>query len=165
MKRLFFYIIVALQIMFLVGMAVSYYLIDYFGETIELKTLPVDPQDIFYGDYVTLRYEIEEIPSSTWQGEESPPYDSQVYVLLEKQNEVYNVVNASNERIEPSSGQVMLHAKYEYHDSMQNIYYVDYGLDRYYIEDNTGEQYEQSGEMVVTVAVAPWGQKKILDLE
>ncbi|WP_226037690.1 GDYXXLXY domain-containing protein [Aquibacillus saliphilus] len=165
MKRIFFYIIVGLQFLFLVGMAASYYMIDYFGETIKLETLPVDPQDIFYGDYVTLRYEIEEIQANKWGGNENPTSGNRVYVLLENKEGAYQVVKASDEKFQPSSGQVMLTAKYKYHDSINSIYQVDYGLGRYYIEDNTGQQYEQSGEMIVTVAVAPWGQKKITDLK
>lgn len=166
MKRLLIYIVITLQALFLVGMSLSYYLIDQVGKTIKLETLPIDPQDIFYGDYVTLRYEIEQIEESKWIGEKEHRYGEKVYVIVEEaDNGTYQVVQGSAERLQVGANQVLLNGKYHYNDTYEGVIHVDYGLDRYYIEDNTGADYEQSGEMTVTVAVAPWGQKKIVSLE
>ncbi|MDL4842874.1 GDYXXLXY domain-containing protein [Aquibacillus rhizosphaerae] len=166
MKRILFYLTIGLQCLFLIGLAVSFYLIDYFGETIKLETLPVDPQDIFYGDYVTLRYQIEEIPDAKWDAEKDPEYGETIYVLLEKGTESnYQVAKASSEKMGTTNEQVIMKAKVDYYDSTTKVHYVDYGLGRYYIEDNTGGKFEQSGQMSVTVAIAPWGQKKIVGIE
>lgn len=165
MKRFLFYGVVLLQVFFLVAMSVSYYLIDDFGTIIKLKTAPVDPSDPFYGDYVTLNYEAQMIPEEKWQGEKEPSYGSPVYVLLAPNNQgIYQVKAASNEKIAVSREEVLLKARFRGHWSGR--YRVNFGLDRYFVEDNTGQQYEQQrNNMIVKVAVAPWGQKKIVSLE
>ncbi|MDC3417235.1 GDYXXLXY domain-containing protein [Aquibacillus salsiterrae] len=166
MKRLLTYFVITLQALFLVGMSLSYYLIDQVGKTIKLETLPVDPQDIFYGDYVTLRYEIEQIDESKWQGDKEPENGDTVYVLVEETDDgTYQVVQGSTDRLEVGAKEVMLKGRYLYRDSYDRVMHVDYGLGRYYIEDGSGKNYEQSGKMIVTVAIAPWGQKKIVSLD
>ncbi|MBM7571501.1 GDYXXLXY domain-containing protein [Aquibacillus albus] len=166
-KRVLFFVVVVLQCLFLLGMVCSYYLIDDFGKTIQLKTVPVDPQDIFYGDYIILRYEIEEIDRAKWTGTEEPSYHERIFTLVADDNGdgIYQVIQASSEEMIADAGQVVLEGRYEYQDMHEGTYFVDYGLGRYYIEDNTGERYERSGELIVSVAVAPWGQKKIVTVE
>ncbi|WP_138416505.1 GDYXXLXY domain-containing protein [Aquibacillus sediminis] len=165
MKRIGFYVLVAIQVLFLVGMAIAYYVIDDVGETIKLQTLPVDPQDLFYGDYVTLRYQIEEIPDEKWLGD-TDDTDGRIHVIVEQADDGFHqVVKASNQKLQASENQAKLTAAYRYYDAHSQTHHVNYGINRYYIEDNTGAQYEQSGEMEVTVAVAPWGHKKIEELK
>ncbi|MFC4403217.1 GDYXXLXY domain-containing protein [Gracilibacillus xinjiangensis] len=166
MKRILFYVIVGLQALFLVGMSVAFYLIDLVGEEAKLKTLPVDPQDPFYGDYLTLRYEAEEIDPVKWKISSEMESGDKVFVTLaENEDGIYQVEEVTAEPPGISSGQVMLTGFYQYYSDFENLYYVDYGLNRYYIEDNTGLEIEQSGELIVTVAIAPWGQKKIVTIE
>ncbi|SEB10092.1 Uncharacterized membrane-anchored protein [Thalassobacillus cyri] len=166
MKRFAFYGVVLLQVLFLAGMSVSYYAMDAFGQTIKLETAPVDPRDIFYGDYVILNYEIEMIEEKKWSGE-IPEYGEAVYVLLEEsENGLFQVVDASCDKMETKADQVRLKGKYQWHNEGQSVHQVTYGINRYYVEENTGKQYEQQREeMVVEVVVAPWGQKKIVSLE
>ncbi|MBM7554087.1 GDYXXLXY domain-containing protein [Thalassobacillus pellis] len=163
MKRIAFYVIVALQVLFLAGMSASYYAMDTFGETIHLKTAPVDPTDLFYGDYVILNYEIEEITEEKWSGEE-PSHGEKVYVLLAEAEEgVYEVKKASTEKLEAGKGEVVLKGKHQWTDMSSSLHRISYGINRYYVEENTGRKYEQNqGGMIVEVVVAPWGQKKIV---
>lgn len=39
-----------------------------YGRQVWLKTVPVDPQDLFRGDYVRLSYEASTVPRDRWQG-------------------------------------------------------------------------------------------------
>lgn len=166
MRKIFFYAIVSFQVFFLAGMSIAYYLIDDFGETIKLATVPVDPQDIFYGDYVTLNYEIGQINANRWEGSDQPSRGEKINVLLEAdKNGVYQVKKASNKDIDAKNGEVVLTGKFQQKDAAGKIYRLDYGIGRYYVEDNTGEKYEQQGKLVVTLTVAPWGQKKIVSLQ
>ena len=166
MKRFAFYIIVAAQVLFLAGMSVAYYAMDAFGETIQLKTAPIDPRDLFYGDYVILNYEIEAIEEGKWSGA-VPEYGEIVYVLLEEgENGLYQVAAASQEKLDPAAGQVRLKGKYQWHNDGRSEHMVTYGINRYHVEENTGEQYEQQrDDIIVEVVVAPWGQKKIVNLK
>ncbi|MGP4077242.1 GDYXXLXY domain-containing protein [Halobacillus sp. K22] len=163
MKRIWFYVIVFLQAVFLMLMSMSYYTMDTWGESIRLKTAPVDPRDPFYGDYVTLTYEVEQVPEGKWNGSADTGSGEKVYLLLEPgENDLYTLVQASAEKPDASGEEVVLPARYEWHDPQRGIYMVDIGLDRYFIEEGTGQQYEQNREdMIVEVVLAPWGQKKI----
>ncbi|MGI8314471.1 GDYXXLXY domain-containing protein [Halobacillus mangrovi] len=167
MKRWIFYLIVFLQILFLSLMSISFYVMDAMGETIKLKTAPVDPRDPFYGDYVALSYEVEQIPEEQWAVEKELERGDRVFLLLESNNEgVYELVEASKIWKEAEENQTVLRARYLWHDEMNKTYQVDIGLNRYYVEENTGEYYEERiGESVVEIVIAPWGHKKIASLE
>ncbi|WP_017185456.1 hypothetical protein [Alkalibacillus haloalkaliphilus] len=63
------------------------------------------------------------------------------------------------------SDDVVIVARYRYQDDEQ-VHHIDLGLDRYH------PHYEQQGEiessqerMLVSIALSPWGQKKIVEVE
>ncbi|MFZ0368173.1 MAG: GDYXXLXY domain-containing protein [Halobacillus sp.] len=163
MKRIWFYVIVCLQALFLILMSMSYYTMDIWGESIRLKTAPVDPRDPFYGDFVTLSYEVEMVPADKWNVSADIGSGEKVYLLLERgENDLHTLVEASAEKPEVSGKEVVFPARLDWHDPQRGVYMVDIGLDRYFIEEGTGQQYEQNREdLIVEVILAPWGQKKI----
>ncbi|SFJ64768.1 Uncharacterized membrane-anchored protein [Halobacillus dabanensis] len=165
-RRYWFYGLVTMQISFLLLMSASYYLMDIWGETITLKTTPVDPRDPFYGDYVTLNYEIEQIPEDQWEMETSLDRGEKVFLLLEEDEEgIHSLVRASTLWPETEANQVVLTSKYQWYDPSSKMYQVDIGLSRYFIEENTGTFWEQREERSVDIVLAPWKQKKIASLE
>ncbi|MBB6453004.1 putative membrane-anchored protein [Salirhabdus euzebyi] len=166
MKKIFFYLAVSLQVLFLLSMSVGYYLIDDVGEIVKLRTAPIDPPDLFYGDYVTLNYEAERIPADRWFVEEKVDYDEKIYVVLTPGPDgIYEVKSASKVKVNTDGDDVVMTAKYLY-EEFDQMHQVDFGIGRYFIEDNTGEQYENGmTEMIVTVAIGPFGLKRILSLE
>jgi len=52
---------ILMPIVILILILMSSYYIILFGEEIILKAAPVDPRDVFRGDYIELKYEIENI--------------------------------------------------------------------------------------------------------
>lgn len=165
-RRWWFYGLVTVQILFLLLMSASYYLMDIWGETITLKTTPVDPRDPFYGDYVTLDYEVEQIPEEKWGVETSLDRGEKVFLLLEEDEEgIHRLVEASTLWPETEGNQMVLSSKYQWFDPSSKIYQVDIGLGRYFVEENTGTLWEQREERRVDIVVAPWKQKKIASLE
>jgi uncharacterized membrane-anchored protein len=159
-----------LQALFLLFIAGSYYSIDYFGKEIKIKTAPVDPRDILYGDYVTLRFDISTVPVSKWK-DDNQLFDSRqhtAFVVLEENKEgYYEVQNVYPEKPEVQDHQVVLKGQAEriWGDATEQIQ-INYGIERYYVEENTGKILEQqASEMVVTVSVAPWGAHKITDIK
>ena len=68
LKRLFIAVIVV-QVVFLLGLVGYRESILTLGRTAVLQTVPVDPRDLFRGEYVVLRYEI----STLGTGENVPP--------------------------------------------------------------------------------------------
>ncbi|MFC0524844.1 GDYXXLXY domain-containing protein [Pontibacillus salicampi] len=163
MKKWLFIVVIGIQALYLIGMAASYYVMEDIGKTITLKTAPIDPSDVFYGDYVRLNYEISTIPEDKWEGDK-PSHGGKVYVVVEEtESGTYDINRAGVTSFATKDKEVQLTARYDYKEVNRHI--VDYGIERYYVEDNTGEQYEDKvGEMVVDVAIAPWGQKRILSL-
>lgn len=167
MKKMLFIPFVVVQVLLLLAMSIYYYTIDDTGEIIQLRAAPVDPYDLFYGDYASLRYDIETVPAKNWQGETDPENNVKVYVLLEEQADgIYELVSAGQTRMEPLEKQAVLVGKLEYHNDYEATYELDFGLNRYFIEENTGEQFNnRTSPMIVTVAVSDWGPSKIISVE
>jgi uncharacterized membrane-anchored protein len=131
------------------------------GEEITLQTLPVDPSDLFRGDYVTLRYEAEEVPKQLV--DEKVLTQSQggwgdlvVYVTLKKKNGIDSPVMVTLEK--PKKG-VFLKGKLNYIEKNMDgneVAFIQYSMDKYFVEDNTGTKWENAstkGEILAKVKV------------
>ncbi len=160
-----------LQVLFLIFIAGSYYSIDYFGKDIKIKTVPVDPRDLLYGDYVTLRYDISTAPLKSYRGDAAKldRGEQKAYVVLQPNKDGYYVVkNVYSEKPDVTGDQVVLTAKAEKvwgAGPIDNIQ-LTYGFERYYLQENTGKELEQQAkDMDVIISVAPWGAHKIVELK
>ncbi len=164
-NRLLFYLVILLQAMFLVMMTGSYYAIDVFGKEIQLRTEPIDPRDIFYGDYVVMQYNISSVSSEFWLEAELPQYGDQVWVLLEKEDNYHEVVSVGRLKPIVGSDMVLLRGKYMYEVNSSELL-IKYGIERYYVPEGTGKKLEEEIEnLVASIRVAPWGQLKIEKVE
>ncbi|WP_456275913.1 GDYXXLXY domain-containing protein [Bacillus sp. AK128] len=163
-KRTLFYGVILLQVLFLLLMSVSYYAIDWFGEEIRLKTEPVDPRDIFYGDYVILHYTISTIPKELFVDSEELSYDEPVYVVLEQDGDYHQAVSVSRNEPNIEDDQIILKGRYLYNFNEQELF-IEYGFERYFIPEGTGVELEENRDnMEATIKIAPWGQMKIDEL-
>jgi uncharacterized membrane-anchored protein len=158
-----------LQVLFLFFIAGSYYSIDYFGKEIKIKTVPVDPRDILYGDYVTLQFEISNVPLIRYKGDTADLNRGKrtAYVVLDKNKKGYYVVNSIYpDKPDISEDQVVLTANIDrtWGETTDQLH-LTYGFERYYLQENTGKKLEQqANDMDVIVSVAPWGAHKITKL-
>jgi uncharacterized membrane-anchored protein len=160
-KRVLFYGVVLLQALFLLLITASYYAIDTVGKEIRLKTVPVDPRDILYGDYVILQYEISTVPKELWKVSEQPQYGDRVYVVLEKEGEYHKVTSVSKEKPELGAKDVLLRGRYVF-DMDTDSLFIEYGIERYFVPEGTGKAIENSrGNLEAYISLAPWGQMKI----
>jgi len=92
-KFIFF---VLLQVALLVGIIAYRQYWVATGERILLRTAPVDPRDIFRGDYVSLRYDISILDLDGLGAKGSFKSNEKVYVVLEKNQEgVFSAVSVS----------------------------------------------------------------------
>nr|WP_311136642.1 GDYXXLXY domain-containing protein [Hymenobacter cellulosilyticus] len=80
---------VAAQMLFLLAVAGAGYATTALGRTITLRTTPVDPRDLLYGDYLRLNYSISQVPPTLWRGPEPPRKHQPVYVVLQPRNGAY----------------------------------------------------------------------------
>lgn len=163
-KARVFFVLLLLQALFLGGMAASYYAVDAVGKELRLKTAPVDPRDLFYGDYVELAYEISSLPWTLWKGGAHPDKKETVYVVLRRSGSHDAAVAVYPEKPEEKEGETVLQARVRSWGQPEQLNLV-YGFERYYVEENTGKELEERREQAtVSVKVAPWGQTKIIGL-
>ncbi len=136
--RKLFYIIVGLQIAFLLVQAGSTQIKLMRGKVVRLSTVPVDPRSLFMGHYAALSYDISRIDlAAMGQVDHAKQYtrDRTVYVLL--QNDRRGLAKPSGVSLTmPSSdqGQLFIRGRIK-HASGRGIW-VDYGIDRYYIPED-----------------------------
>ncbi|AZU60365.1 GDYXXLXY domain-containing protein [Neobacillus mesonae] len=123
------------------------------GQEITLQTKPVDPSDLFRGDYVILRYEAEEIPKELVDQDVIKQMDRGwnwgleelgVYVVLENKDGIDHPVKVTLQK--PKNG-VYLKGKLDYigtNGEGSEVAFIQYSLDKYYVEDNTGTKWEEA---------------------
>ena len=85
--RIKFIALVLLQTLLLAGMIAYRESWVSSGERILLRTVPVDPRDVFRGDYVSLDYEISSLNMDELGVKESFNQNEKIYVLLEKKDD------------------------------------------------------------------------------
>lgn len=109
------------------------------GEEVVVETAPVDPRDLFRGDYVDLRYEISTVTVAD-QGFER---GDEIYVLLRSSGAYHEAAGVSRDRPDLAEGEACLEGRIEgvggASGSGQVRLEVDYGLDSYFIPEGTGE--------------------------
>jgi uncharacterized membrane-anchored protein len=175
-------IIVIIQVLLLAALAFSHFATSWYGQEIKLQTVPVDPRDILYGDYATLQYEISNLPISLWKDENKPadlaaPVDnSMIYVVLVPTgdaDETYVADGFYTTKPQVTDEQIVLKAKVEYNnglwnDNKETSIRVRYGLEKYYVPENTGKKLEEQsreGVLIAIVKVSKWSGPVIEDLQ
>lgn len=161
--------LVLLQALFLIGITLSFYAVGWFGKEIRLQTVPIDPRDLLYGDYVVLKYDINQISTSLWKGPGEIYKDNKNLYVVIKPNEkstkkTYEVIGIYDQKPAVHGEEVVLRATFEYRDA--TYIHVKYGLETYYIAENTGKKLEdQVGTLVSKIKVAPWGRAVLEGIE
>ncbi|WP_316568195.1 GDYXXLXY domain-containing protein [Neobacillus sp. YIM B06451] len=156
-KNKLFYLSFLIPTLFLLYLMAKPFMAFAFGEEIQMKTIPVDPRDPFYGDYVRLKFEDATIPAekidpSFLKELERYEYnsygsDAGFYVAFEKDK----AVQVTKSR--PSG--TYLKVKGYYNPSRKTLS-VTYPFDRYYLKEGTGLYWEdrsREGKIVGTVKV------------
>ena len=146
----------AAQLLILVGMIALRAVPLMTGQTVLVRVVPVDPRDLFRGDYVTLSYAFSRVPVDSVQGLSSAERGRRkwegrtVYVPLVPDT---NRVHWRAEKVtvvRPASGP-FLKGQMSSHGSLK------FGIEAYYLQEGTGLRYEQairdrhlSAELAVT---------------
>ncbi|RSK37383.1 GDYXXLXY domain-containing protein [Hymenobacter metallilatus] len=156
--------LVAAQVLFVLGVAVAGYATAALGRTLWLSTQPVDPRDLLYGDYLNLRYQINELPGGLWRGSTPPRRQQAAYVLLTpRPNGTFEAIGIFPERPATSGQQAVLRG------SVQAIWRrglrLRYGLERYYVPETMSRKLSRRQPLRVQISVAPWGQARITGLD
>jgi uncharacterized membrane-anchored protein len=155
--------LVAAQVLFVLGVAAAGYATGALGQSIWLRTAPVDPRDLLYGDYVRLNYSISQLPGHLWHGAQLPRRQQAAYVLLEPRNGSYEAVGVYSEKPETQPNQAILRGSVQ--DVWRRGLRLRYGLERYYVPEDMSREIQKRQSLRVQVSIAPWGQARITKVE
>jgi uncharacterized membrane-anchored protein len=163
LRLLILILVLALQAAWLLGMVATQEFALTHGKAILLETQPVDPRDLLSGDYLMLRYKISDVPTNLF----SPPvkkdlsYGTKIFVALAPgTNEFYTVTRASTEALAPSSdAEVVRSGKSSYAWwNTTNSVHVEYGIERYYVAEGTGNPH---GKLTARAVVPASGNARL----
>ena len=163
MKTKLFILVLALQTAWMLGTAVTQERVLRVGRVVLLETQPVDPRDLLRGDYVILGYKIGDVTATLFTPPVTGalPSGQTVYVALARHGEFHEVVRASTEPLTAVDGEVVLKGRNDerrWWSSRTNSVHVEYGLERYYVHEGTGNP---RGKLTVQAAVSPSGHAVI----
>ncbi|MFV0296297.1 MAG: GDYXXLXY domain-containing protein [Hyphomicrobiaceae bacterium] len=139
------------------------------GREVVLKVRPVDPRDLFKGDYVRLSYDISSLGNDVMTPEARQHWTQhiklhgdRIYVVLEQQADTSWKPVAISETLPKSlpPNRVVLAGHAVRWDPSR----VRYGLERYYIPEGTGRELEdlaRKSEMSVIVSVDSSGRSAV----
>lgn len=181
MKRKVFYLIVLVQVLFLVGMILANQSISWGGREIILETEPIDPHSLFSGEYVALNYDIStlelgdirypEVKAS--ELEEYFTRGSRIYVQLTRQGDIWKAVGISRSRSDMGnemyiSGRIRYFSKGWQNGEIREPAKIDiaYGIESYYMAEGKARNYEgrEMQGMKVKVALDQLGRSKVMAL-
>jgi len=116
------------------------------GKIIYLRTAPIDPRDLFRGDYVRLNYEISNISARNLPRGDATGLakGSKVYVILtENSNGLYELGHVSP--TEPPTGIYLAgRSLYDFRHRMTgHSLRLKYGIEAYFVQQGKGRQIEQ----------------------
>jgi uncharacterized membrane-anchored protein len=115
------------------------------GETVLLKTVPVDPRSLFSGDYVDLRYEISTLDLATLAPDTYIGPRQTVYVELARGDDGYwHAVGVWTTRRTVADGHVLIKGRTEdaRFDPGRRTVQVGYGIENVFVPEGSGRAVE-----------------------
>jgi uncharacterized membrane-anchored protein len=134
------------------------------GRELRLAVVPVDPRDLFRGDYVTLSYNISRLRAEALAGDDTFDYGDTIYVTLADDGSATAISHA-----QPASGMFLKGAITSVDErsvcesgaTTCKAYGIDYNLEKFFVPEGTGRELEKlrnEQKVSVDVAVAPDGR-------
>jgi uncharacterized membrane-anchored protein len=166
MKFKLLILVLALQSAWLLGMVATQEQALATGRVILLETARIDPRDLLRGDFLILNYPISDVPTNLF----SPPVAkdlpkaTKIYVALAPAtNNFYVVVKASTNEFAPAPGEVLLKGRSTWPrwNASTNSIHVEYGLERYYVAEGTGNPI---GKLTAQVVVPASGHGRVKEV-
>lgn len=155
-----FYIAVLVQLLLLTGMGAVRAFTITTGREIVINTMPVDPWDMFRGDYVRLGYQMNR-PEGVYDLKEG----KEVWAVMEKSpnEQTWHLVRTSLSKPGLTNNQVAMRG------SVQEPWIwggkqVHYGIEQYYVPEGTGKRLERAASLRVRLAVDTFGNAAIKEV-
>lgn len=160
-------LLVIVQTLILGWMVADRVMILKSNSVVTLKSEPVDPRDLFRGDYVTLTYAITTLPITTLNGDLAWKDGETIFVELMPVKDEWKAIAAFHSHTEPTPGNEIIRGQIDYLDETRNIAHVKYGIERYYVPEGEGHTLEDQRNkraLSVDVALASDGEAAIKGL-
>jgi uncharacterized membrane-anchored protein len=149
MKTRYLIAAATLQVCVLGFMAGEREWIRRYGQTIYLRTAPIDPRDVMRGDYVKLDYEVSRVPKALWRGAQLPvgeadsgrKEDLPVYAWLDAGTDGVASLVALSDRKPPQG--MFLRGRLD-NRSTPAALQVRYGLEAYFMEQGRAADVEET---------------------
>lgn len=147
-NRLFILLAVAAQLLVLAWMAAEREWILRTGQVVYLRTAPIDPRDLFRGDFVRLRYEINNVRPEGLEPSTAAPFRSKrhevMYTRLQPTGEGLFEAAGTNP-MRPTEG-VFIRGHTEdpwrFGARAAGFSFVKYGIEQLYVEQGSGKAIE-----------------------
>jgi uncharacterized membrane-anchored protein len=132
------------------------------GNEVLLKTVPVDPRDLFRGDYVILRYEISTVDVNAYALNVSDfKVEDKIYATLNIDNDKIGNVSSISKQAPESGNFIKGTVKRAYGNSLT----VEYGIESYFVPEGKGREIERNRRKIYTkVAIDKFGNAVIKSL-
>lgn len=150
------YLIIAIWLGIIAFFALSNEFTLRTGKEILLKTVPIDPRDLFRGDYVILNYEISQLPN----GEDFKP-DQKIYVVLNIDKSNIATTNYISKKQPKNEFFIEGVVRKQFRRSR-----IEYGIESFFVKEHTGMyiQRKLSQGAYVKVSIDRNGRAKIKEL-
>ena len=156
----------AAQLMVLVAMIGARMAPLVTGQTVLVRVQPVDPRDLFRGDYVILSYDFSRTPPEAIQGlSETDRWSRKtegrpVYVTLVPDSDGVHMRAGQVSLLKPVKGPFLK-------GQMGRYGRMEFGIEAYYVQEGTGRAYEQAireRKLSAELAVTSGGQAALRQL-
>lgn len=161
-------IVIALQTVALAYMIYDRQAMLSSSRVVTLKVAPVDPRDIFRGDYVILSYAISRLDLTKLAGDDALTNGDKVYVTLQRQGAEWNAVAIAKAKPYVVQDGVPIRGTVDYVDfagkNTPQTVTVSYGIESYFVPEGTGraiEEERQKGDLSADIAIDPQGRAAI----
>ena len=152
--KIFYLILIGLVLFFSIFIFTNEYTLQT-GEEVFLKIIPVDPRDILRGDYIILRYEIQENEKiKKFIVDKNLSNGDEIYLILEKDKNKNGYLKTIS-LIKPKN---KLFIKAE----IKNKNDIYFGIDKYFVPEKKGRINQEN--LKVLVSVDKYGYVKIKNL-
>jgi uncharacterized membrane-anchored protein len=149
------------QLLILVGMIALRAIPLVTGQTVLVRVVPVDPRDLFRGDYVILSYDFSRLPpqgveglSEIERGKRSKTEGRTVYVPLVPDTNKTHWRAEKVTVVKPEAGPFLKGLMGPYGS-------LKFGIEAYYVQEGTGRHYEEAirdRKLTAELAVTSSGQ-------
>jgi uncharacterized membrane-anchored protein len=161
-------LLVAAQVLYVLGVAAAGYATTALGQHIILATAPVDLRELVTNDFVRLRYRIGDNALAMWHGDAPPRRRQGVFVLLVPgPDSLSTSVGVYATAPKPGPTQAVLRAWVT--DVYRGSFALRFNLERYYVPDGSPLRKQKAARLQlplrVRVSIAPWGQARIAGVE